>query len=276
MKRTNEAIYVNLACGTVYINNEQWLNFDFNAQSDFIKKVNLLGKLPLDTQSVSAVYCSHFIEHIPKEEIIFFLCEAHRILVKGGVARFVTPDLEEMCDEFLFQRRNGEHEKADFVILEMIDQLVRRKSGGELGSLYKKLHSNPNENDLIAYIYHRTGEDLFNGTFSTFKKHIIRRISINKIIMKLSTIYCRLLTLLLPSAFRKQNVSFCSIGEKHAWLYDFYTLSKELKAAGFTSVQRMTATSSNIECFPFYPLDINADNLPRKGKESMYLEAIKQ
>jgi hypothetical protein len=179
-----------------------------------------------------------------------------------------------LCHEYLTQRYKGNHEKANFVILEMIDQLVRKEPGGELGALYRSIRSNKQEhNSLIPYIYSRTGEDLdktING-----KKNIVGRINFDKVKNLLSEHYCKLVSLLFPSAFRKQNVSYAQVGEKHAWLYDFHTLSRELYSIGFSKVERMTYSTSYIHNFPFNPLDVNDDNMPRKGQESMYIEAIK-
>ncbi len=58
-------------------------------------------------------------------------------------------------------------------------------------------------------------------------------------------------------------------------MYDFYTIEQLLKQAGFTDVQRMTSSSSNIPDFSLYPLYLTVNELPRKGIESMYIEAIK-
>jgi hypothetical protein len=81
--------------------------------------------------------------------------------------------------------------------------------------------------------------------------------------------------LLLPSAFREQNLSFATVGEKHAWLYDEHLLSSLLKKSGFAQVVRMSFDTTSIPNFPLQPLDVSADGNPRKGKESMYLEAFK-
>jgi len=52
-------------------------------------------------------------------------------------------------------------------------------------------------------------------------------------------------------------------------------LQQALEAVGFISVVRFSADSSAIADFPFYPLDLDADGLPRKGALSMYIEARK-
>jgi hypothetical protein len=79
----------------------------------------------------------------------------------------------------------------------------------------------------------------------------------------------------LPAAFRAQNVSLAGVGERHHWLWDFHQLQQALEAAGFQGVERRTAATSAIADFPYYPLDLDADGRPRKGAESMYVEAQK-
>lgn len=87
--------------------------------------------------------------------------------------------------------------------------------------------------------------------------------------------YIRAVLGLLPPAFRKQNVSTATVGERHAWLYDFYSVEKLLRKAGFVEIRRVSPTTSSIPGFPFFPLDVYEDGSPRKGVESMYVEATK-
>lgn len=48
-----------------------------------------IGKLPLDDNTVDNIFCSHCLEHI--ENTRHFLNECHRVLKKGGKAKFITP-----------------------------------------------------------------------------------------------------------------------------------------------------------------------------------------
>ena len=81
--------------------------------------------------------------------------------------------------------------------------------------------------------------------------------------------------MLLPAAFREQNVSLAGVGERHHWIWDFHQLQQALHEAGFLTVQRQTAQTSSIQDFSFYLLDLDQDGLPRKGAESMFVEAKK-
>ena len=155
---------VNLACGSVYVTGTSWLNLDYASSSPAVQRANLLGRLPLADATADLVYSSHFLEHIPREHVAPFLQECYRILKPGGVMRLVVPDLENLCRTYLHHRDQGEHDKADFVVLELLDQCVRRQSGGELGRYYRSLkaHSESNTNSMV-FVRDRTGEDLMHS-----------------------------------------------------------------------------------------------------------------
>ena len=75
----------------------------------------------------------------------------------------MVPDLENLCRTYLYHRDQGEHDKADFVVLELLDQCVRRQSGGELGRYYRRPKADPLGNASIAFVRDRTGEDLVHS-----------------------------------------------------------------------------------------------------------------
>ena len=281
------AKYINLACGPVFIDKSAWANFDFVAASG-VQQADLLGRLPLTDNSAQLVYSSHFLEHIPKPQVESFLRECLRVLEPGGVIRLVLPDLENMARTYLQLRDDGKDEQADFLVLEMIDQCVRRQSGGELGKYYRTLQeqgkgdvsASDNNTVMIDFIRLRTGEQIGapdqskpaagGGGAATQFKRVLRAV-----LRRLQRYWVQAVLQALPPAFRAQNVSLAAVGEKHHWLWDFHQLQQALEAVGFISVERRSADSSAITDFPFYPLDLDADGLPRKGAESMYIEARK-
>jgi predicted SAM-dependent methyltransferase len=276
--KSNKYLFVNLACGSSYIDAPEWVNLDYSTSNPAVHRANILGTLPFEDGMVDVVYCSHFIEHIPRTRIPGFLTECHRILKPaGGIARFVLPDFEEICREYLRQRESGNHAKADFVVMEMLDQCVRMESGGELGALYKSLKEHPDAN-IAEYIYERCGENISHSYRHTARPEN-RWVGLfknpEKVLPHLERKYSRFISSLLTSSFREQNVSFAQVGEKHTWIYDEHLLSSLLKKSGFSSVVRMSFDTTSIPKFPLKSLDVSADGSPRKGKESMYLEAFK-
>ena len=160
----NECPKVNVACGGTYITGDGWINFDYVASSASVCKADLLARLPLAENSATLVYSSHFLEHVPRSDVPVFLRECLRVLRPGAVLRLVLPDLEEMARTYLALRDAGKHEKADFLVLEMIDQCVRRESGGELGRLCRRLRAaSTQESEMIRFVRERNGENLTGG-----------------------------------------------------------------------------------------------------------------
>lgn len=52
--------------------------------------------------SISEIYASHVYEHLSHNNVLRrALCEAHRVLVPGGIFRVSVPDLEVLCRMFL-------------------------------------------------------------------------------------------------------------------------------------------------------------------------------
>lgn len=265
--------YINIACGDTFI--EGWTNYDYATLSSSVIKANLLQKLPIKDQSVDLVYSSHFVEHIPRTMVSDFLNECFRISKSGGRIRIVLPDLGELCKSYLLHREQGEHRKADFIILEMLDQCVRVLPGGELNNFYNSIDVTKAENtEMISFVKQRNGHDLL---VAKDERSLWQKIRTNpeKIFRGIESIYTRLLLSLLPPAFRQQNVSLVNVGERHAWIYDFQSITVLLKQVGFTEIKKVTAESSSIHDFPFYPLDLTELGQPRKGLESMYIEALR-
>lgn len=265
-------LFVNIACGDTYV--AGWRNLDYAPHSRLVQRANLLERLPFNDSEADVVYSSHFFEHIPRARVDSFCAECFRIIKPGGRIRLVMPDLEEMCRTYLDLRTQGEHARADFVVLEMLDQCVRTVPGGELREFYA--HLDPGTGDgIIDFVEQRNGHVVSSGS-RTRGSRLGRAIVNPKMFLgKLEELYVNVVLAFLPKAFREQNVSRASIGERHAWIYDFESLRGRLIDAGFTDVRRMTAATSAIQGFPCDPLDVASDGKPRKGAESMYIEARK-
>lgn len=54
----------------------------------------------------------------------------------------------------------------------------------------------------------------------------------------------------------------------------FGIIKNIFRQVGFVDIRRMAASSFNIQSFPCNPLDVSEDGEPRKGKESMFVEAV--
>jgi SAM-dependent methyltransferase len=263
---------LNLACGDFYVKSNNWVNVDWYPHSEYVQKANLIKGLEFPDETFEVVYTSHFVEHIPKEKLDFILSECHRVLKPNGILRIVVPDLEEIVREYLWNLENNEFEKAEFNTIELLDQCVRSKSGGTLASWRSRAELTE---DFRNYISTRTGYRYKTNSikYDKTKRNRFRNPKITR--TKLQWVYCKTLTKLMPEWFVQNHVNFTNTGELHKWVYDEKILSKHLFGVGFGQVIRVSSSNSQIENFPFIPLDLDENGNIRKGDESMYLEAIK-
>ena len=63
-----------------------------------------MGELPLADGSVEEIWASHCLEHLYSERVQPALKEWLRVLVPGGVAKIVVPDLDDACRAWLERR----------------------------------------------------------------------------------------------------------------------------------------------------------------------------
>lgn len=264
--------YLNLACGGTFVQSDIWQNCDFSPEAKQILQLDLLKEFPFKNDSFHLLYSSHFVEHIPKENLIFFLRECFRVIAPGGLLRLVLPDFENIAREYLKNIDSRKFMEAEFNITELIDQCVRVKPGGELINWY---HMAAENEQLKSYIEGRTGKVLSKNIFLTVKKSRFKKITFGKLKKYLERRIFFTLINLFPEWIKTYHFSETSTGEKHFWMYDFYSISKSLQSVGFGEIVKLTAFESNDQDFPIFPLDVNEEGKSRKGAESMYIEARK-
>lgn len=158
-------------------------------------------------------------------------------------------------------------------MIEMFDQMVRMRSGGEMGKCFHSIATNQDKTKA-TFIKERVGEDLLtphitNSSVATLKS----KITLDKIANKLLNLYLKMLYFIAPRSIRDEVFIHTSIGERHKWMYDGFSLHRLLGLAGFTDIQIMRYDHSQIPNFNTYLLDINADGSPYKGISSLYMEA---
>jgi predicted SAM-dependent methyltransferase/polyisoprenoid-binding protein YceI len=71
---------------------EGWVNIDRQA----LPGVDFVGDVTegLPFENAEAVFAEHFLEHLPLDQAVAFLVEAHRVLAPGGRIRLSTPNLD--------------------------------------------------------------------------------------------------------------------------------------------------------------------------------------
>lgn len=273
--------YVNLGCGKRF--HLEWINIDVNPQSPQVIAQDLSKGIPLSDLSCDVVYHSHLLEHLRRNDALKFMKECHRVLKPGGILRVATPDLERICRIYLEKLDGVLCQSTDtddhvWILLEMYDQTVREKSGGEMAD-YLRQNPLPNE----AFVYERIGE-MGRQLVATYRKqekssHLpaTPKLSWRARIRQLpSQVKYQLLQILLGSeGMRALEIGrFRLAGEVHQWMYDRYSLSQLMLSAGFVNPIVQTATDSQIDRWSSFHLDTLADGTVIKP-DSLFMEAVK-
>lgn len=268
---------VNLGCGNRYA--KGWINLDFRSDSADVVPHNLLCPLPFNDNEVDIIYSSHVLEHFSRDIGKTLIESCYNKLKPNGILRIVVPDLENICREYLsiFDNinDNDNRKKYEWIIIELLDQLVRDKPGGEMAIFWERV-TEDSDDLFIDYIRSRTGVGLsvksLHRNMSLIDK--VKKINLNKIKTKLAYLYLDVIKKLIPRTLRHTVVDNTSVGEKHKWMYDKYYLRELLTKTGFRRVEFLTADTSNIEGFFDDCLDTNPDGTPHK-ESSIYCEAKK-
>lgn len=263
---------LNLGCGSNY--HRDWVNLDLAPVSSEVTQCNITQGIPFQAGSFDAVYHSHVLEHLSQEQGIHLLKECLRILKPGGILRIVVPDLEQIAELYLQSHQQAwKDENLDanyqWMKLELLDQLVRNQSGGQMGR-YIATGRISNE----EFVRSRLGEEFQNcieqenfqptvtiagrisASVSRFKHKMARRV------------VRWLLGWEAQQAF--DEGMFRSQGEVHRWMYDRYSLRQLCSDCGFQDFRVCDAFSSGIAQFSDYQLDCVGDRT--RKPDSLFIE----
>jgi SAM-dependent methyltransferase len=78
---------------------------------------DLRRPLPWPPGSVEAVYTSHTVEHLSREQGQHLFAECRRVLKPGGVLRVVVPDLKHVVEDYVSGRLPADHFVATLGVL---------------------------------------------------------------------------------------------------------------------------------------------------------------
>jgi predicted SAM-dependent methyltransferase len=277
--------YLNLGCGTRF--HRDWTNLDFTSTDPSIISCNLRAGIPFPEGSFEVVYHSHVLEHFSRPEAVAFLRECRRVLKKGGIIRIVVPDLESLARTYLqaieraVERDPEWEQNYEYLMLELFDQAVRERPGGEMGDYLKQEHI-PNldfvlaQGGVDAQIIIQEAQQGAKQSDSARKKNLwqlprriyayMRRMGFGRE---------ALLRLLLTKEYKALEVGrFRHGGEPHLWMYDRYSLVKILRDVGFESPGLFGAAESQIPNWTDFCLDTERDGTIYKPY-SLYAEAQK-
>ncbi|MFX0199791.1 MAG: glycosyltransferase [Candidatus Hodarchaeota archaeon] len=253
---------LNLGCGTRF--HPAWINVDIRCTGPDVIPCDVRQGIPFIDDSFDAIYHSHLLEHFRKEDAHLFMRDCFRVLKPGGIIRVVVPDLEEIVRIYLKLLKEvdkGDEEtraRYDWMMLELIDQMVRDESGGEMLKYCRQKRLSAAE-----FVVERLGSELFSILSSM--PNIDKSTSISESVEDL--VQATELDALKIGQFRLS-------GETHQWMYDRYSLKVLLEEAGFHDIEACPADESSIPNFSSYLLDIEEDGWVCKPG-SLFMEARK-
>jgi SAM-dependent methyltransferase len=241
--------------------------------------------IPAPDGTFDVVYHSHLLEHFRREAGAALLRECFRVLRSRGIIRVAVPDLERIARTYLHaleEALRGETEwrqNYEWIMLELYDQTVRERSGGEMLA-YMKRRPVPNQ----GFVVERFGSEA-RRTFQAidasrgepdprsrkFYRIIWRRVRpipghVRRLVLR---------ALLGSGGSRAFAIGqFRMSGEIHYWMYDRYSLGRALEQAGFSGPIVRSAHESLIPDWRRYCLDTEPDGSVYKP-DSLYMEAVK-
>jgi len=269
---------LNIGCGRRY--HRDWVNLDLESNDSNVIRHDVNKGIPFEQGHFDAVYHSHILEHLDPGDGQKLIQECYRVLKPGGVLRIVVPDLE--CIARLYLEMHQEAWSGDetsqvnynWMKLELLDQLVRRDSGGRMG---KYMASREIKNS--QFVRSRIGDEFsicqLHGQTEPLASlpllHRIGRMS-SGLRRSLSRMLVRLLLGKEAVVAFDEGLFRCQ-GEIHRWMYDRFSLRNLTESVGFENFTVCEAFESQIADYASYELDA-VDESVRKP-DSIFVECQK-
>jgi predicted SAM-dependent methyltransferase len=110
---TTAPLRLHLGSGSVRL--DGWTNVDIQA----LPGVDVVADVTkgLHFTDVEAIFAEHFLEHLPLAGALFFLQEAHRVLVPGGWLRLSTPNLDWVWSTHYRREADADTKQANAIML---------------------------------------------------------------------------------------------------------------------------------------------------------------
>lgn len=277
--------YLNLGCGSRF--HPDWINVDFAAADDSVISHDLRRGIPFPDERFDVVYHSHLLEHFSRTFALSFLRETYRVLKREGITRIAVPDLERTARAYLEaveEAARGDEQarkRYEWMIVEMLDQTVRERPGGEMGS-YLQQRELPDREFVIERLGVGAREIIEGGERVRREKasgaENDRRSqagALTRLRRAPSRLRESLLKLLLGDEYGALELGrFRRSGDPHLWMYDRYSLAQALESVGFRDVRVMGPEESRIPGWKEFHLDTEPDGTIYKP-DSFYVEARK-
>lgn len=271
---------LNIGCGSVF--HSAWHNIDMVSSHPGVRACDITKGLPYPDGSFDVCYSSHVLEHLDRGQAKRFVDECRRVLKPGGVVRIVVPDLEGIAKNYLSALDKADagdkaaSENYDWMVLELYDQAVRSRSGGEMASFLR----NPDIQNK-SFVLSRIGleaESFWKATEHNAKSGFIGRVMAKNFFWVLGKFRFLITRILVRTiAGRKGDRAFSegwfrNSGEIHRWMYDRFSLRRLLHDGGFVNITVCRAEQSRIPDFNRYELDILKGTV--RKPDSIFVEAL--
>ena len=267
---------------------KEWTNLKFSAlphpEGGAIQHFDIRRPLPFAEDTFDSVYALHIIEHLTPEEGREFVAEVFRVLRPGGIFRVSTPDLEgivraylERLDECARQPTKQTTVRYDWAVLELLDQMVRDRSGGLMRETVKQGYydtdySRERYGDVFDEFYRRPSP----GCHEPVRKTLLERVSSKSPVEFFRAIGRRLKGKIfgwLPRGkSRPLEEDPRKTRESNLWTYDQLSLRLLLEDRGFKRFSVKTYSDSDIVGWERYNFD-RSNHGDHAVEPSLYAEA---
>lgn len=269
--------YLNIGCGRRY--HRDWVNLDLEASDPTIIRHDVTRGVPFERSQFDAVYHSHILEHLNPDQGERLINECFRVLRPGGILRIVVPDLERIAGLYLETHArawDGDRDSEvdyNWMKLELLDQMVREKSGGRMGRYMASRDLKNSE-----FVRSRVGDELSVcqslDSPTRIGKSWIGRVVDSTFAFRIRMVRRLVRWTLGRGAERALDVGmFRSQGEVHLWMYDRFSLRQLCARVGFVNFRVCEANDSQIESYSKFELD-SVDGQVRKP-DSIFVECEK-
>lgn len=268
---------LNIACGEKVSSVGNWINVDLESPLDDVLSMNVCDGLKFSDNTFDVVYAAQFVEHLDLPILNNVFLEVIRVLKPNGILRVVTPNLEELVDSYLnylkgirANPKELEIEKYDWIRMEIFDQIVRDKSGGEMREALDNFG-----HGMTQFLSERFGlafsSEVGQASGSNKSNKRFNR-SFSQILRRLPAFLKRKIIFLLSSKSSKIG-NFRVSGEVHRYVHDSFSLSRAFNNAGFASCKVLSAFESDIPSWDQYELDSKMG--VADGPKCLFMEAKK-
>ena len=257
--------------GPIY--RKEWTNLYFSLlpqpmNEKAIQYYDVSKPLPYENNTFDCAYAMHVIEHLDPKQGAAFAREIYRVLKPKAIFRLSTPDLENIIRNYFKQLKACWDDPSDKNVcnyhwsqLEIFDQLMRRKSGGEMIDAINEGYYHED------YLKERYG-DVYQE-FNPQKEHILSEqirsqlSQENSQAQKKKTILEKINRKIEHKAYQyrlkkvnqKLNDDPRKTLESNKWMYDRLSTKFLMEQAGFIDYQVKTYNESDIKNWDRYMLD---------------------